>query len=418
MVVFFLKKVKKSDIKGISLIIYIKEGRNEKMLIKLAAKLARTKLIDKLFRIYEEIEEKKEIAKIKAGKRDLNKRDYDGWTPLMNAIIVGKDNIARLMVEKGADVNLGSESWTPLMVAIIGRGNTSIAEFLLDKGADIEFKTENGRTALECAVACDDVKAILFLIEKGADINNCRIPLDTVSQTVVELLVDKGFDINAQNVFGRTLLMETQNTERAIFLIERGADVNMRDRNGSTALMRFAYRGDEKVIQRLIEKKADVNASDNYGTTPLMYAITAGKEKVVQIFVENGADVNAKDMNDRTVLMKAIKQGLEKSVKLLIEKGADVNASELIEGKTALMMAIERKSLVMVEYLINAGADINKKDDYGRTALDYARKDGINVSIVRALKMALRKQAEKDVVVSHQSLPIASRVNKGHVRAD
>jgi ankyrin repeat protein len=60
--------------------------------------------------------------------------------------------------------------------------------------------------------------------------------------------------------------------------------------------MHWATGGDhKKMVELLIDKGADVNARDESGWTPLHYAAFNGHKDVAELLIAKGADVNAKD---------------------------------------------------------------------------------------------------------------------------
>src|SRR5262249_3849791 len=71
---------------------------------------------------------------------EVNTRDDEGWTPLLNSANRGYASIARVLIEHGADINAKcicpaylNGGWTALMMAT--RANHSeVAETLLSKG--------------------------------------------------------------------------------------------------------------------------------------------------------------------------------------------------------------------------------------------------------------------------------------------
>jgi ankyrin repeat protein len=66
---------------------------------------------------------------------DVNVKDGRGWTPLMEAANRGHSEIVRLLLEKGADVNLKHQyGWTALSIAK-GKDNKEIERLLKARGA-------------------------------------------------------------------------------------------------------------------------------------------------------------------------------------------------------------------------------------------------------------------------------------------
>ena len=98
---------------------------------------------------------------IKAGS-DLDERDPTvGSSPLITAAVFGKTEVAKALIEAGADVNLqNNEGSTPLITAAFFC-RIEIVEALLEKGADKSVKNNYGSTALESVSGpFNNVKAI------------------------------------------------------------------------------------------------------------------------------------------------------------------------------------------------------------------------------------------------------------------
>ena len=91
-----------------------------------------------------------------------------------------------------------------------------------------------------------------------------------------------------------------------------------------TALHAAAAAGRESVVQLLLEKGADVNAQGGQYGNALHAAVLGGHKRIVQLLLEKGADVNALGPHGNP-LQAASFQGHEDVVRLLLEKGADPN---------------------------------------------------------------------------------------------
>lgn len=97
----------------------------------------------------------------------------DGFTPLGLACYFGQYEVARYLVLKGADVNLPSNNGFkvyPLHSAAAGNF-TQIARMLIENNAQVNVKQEAGVTPLHSAAQNGNIDLLILLLEHGADVN-------------------------------------------------------------------------------------------------------------------------------------------------------------------------------------------------------------------------------------------------------
>jgi ankyrin repeat protein len=96
----------------------------------------------------------------------------DGFTPLHLASFFGQEDAARLLVERGADVNLVARHTTihvtPLHSAAAG-AHAGVVRLLLEHGADPDAAQDGGFTPLHSAARNDDRESVEALLAAGAD---------------------------------------------------------------------------------------------------------------------------------------------------------------------------------------------------------------------------------------------------------
>lgn len=85
-----------------------------------------------------------------AAGADVNWQNGRGGTALIDAIRTRHLEVARVLIEHGADVNLGPNRYTPLMFAVAD-GNPESVALLIEAGADPTLPDEFGLTAVELA---------------------------------------------------------------------------------------------------------------------------------------------------------------------------------------------------------------------------------------------------------------------------
>ncbi len=213
-----------------------------------------------------------------------------------------------------------------LLDAIVA-GNIELARSLLDAGADVNSKTKLGLSYLQtslCLTPMPDRKDMVqLLLHYDADVNfatrSCWNALMSASygnqKEIVKLLIDKRADVNAADIEGNTALMmvsqKDNNKEIAKLLIDSGANVNIANKRGNTALIYATIHGHQGVVEILLAAGADVNTRNRAGRTALIYASENGSIELVELLLAAGADRNVVDARGNTALMRANRLGYQ-----------------------------------------------------------------------------------------------------------
>ena len=122
----------------------------------------------------------------------LIKRSPDGWTALHLAAFFGQIDTARVLIQKGADVNARSKNEMancPLHSAAAGR-HFAVCELLISDGADVNATQHGGYTALMAAGQHGDRGLAELLIKRGAS----RAPKTDQGKTAADIAADSGHE--------------------------------------------------------------------------------------------------------------------------------------------------------------------------------------------------------------------------------
>ncbi|WP_457607347.1 ankyrin repeat domain-containing protein [Nitratifractor sp.] len=107
----------------------------------------------------------------------------------------------------------------------------------------------------------------------------------------------------------------------------------------------------------------------------LFYAIMKGVSlEALELLLEAGLDLAFVNREGLGALDIAIKYRRPDIVRLCKERGISLDQSRRKSGMTPLMLAAAFNDTEMVRYLLDEGASIDTVDNFGMTALDYARK--------------------------------------------
>jgi len=97
----------------------------------------------------------------------------DGFTPLGLAAFFGHAETVHALLDAGAEVNLASQETmklTPLASALAVQRN-DIARALIEHGANVNAKGDNDVAPLHTAAARGNIESATLLLDHGADIN-------------------------------------------------------------------------------------------------------------------------------------------------------------------------------------------------------------------------------------------------------
>jgi len=117
----------------------------------------------------------------------------------------------------------------------------------------------------------------------------------------------------------------------------------------------------------------------------LIGATLANDVERVESLLQNGINPNV-IYNTNTALTYAARDGFTEIAKLLVANGADINWIDG-EGVTPLILASFKNNLEITVLLLHHGADKKVKDQWNRSALDYALRRGETDPIAQLLKI-------------------------------
>ena len=222
------------------------------------------------------------IAKFIISKgANVNTKNNEGVTPLHGAsAIVGTPgsasadfDLVQLLIARGADVNAQDNyGRTPLRWAV---GTLEIARFLIEHGADVNTSAE-GSTVLHFAITYDSNDELSkLLILSGAKLNR----KDNLGNSELHLAAMRGF------------------ADVIRLLVKHGANVNAMNNSKHAALYYAAKHGYRSVADVLITSGADKSTiiETNYGKAPQLSAILKQGEAYLWYMKIGGYTIKTKN---------------------------------------------------------------------------------------------------------------------------
>ena len=272
----------------------------------------------------------KKSEKKKGGRGERGAKTMGGHTALIYAARDGQIDAVRALLESRVNVNQPSadEKTTPLVMAIMN-GHLDVAKVLLDHGADPNLDNVWGLTPLYATV---DVQWAPYAWFPQPLTNHEQV-------TYLDLMKDllaKGANPNAR--LGKQLWVRSFGNRGWV------------DPVGSTAFWRAAQSNDVAGMKLLVAAGADPKIATEAGDTALMVAAGLGWAPnntttvpdawlpTVEYCLSLGLDVNAVDEKGYTALHGAAFRGDNELIKYLVSKGAKVDVKTK-EGDTVADMA-------------------------------------------------------------------------------
>lgn len=236
---------------------------------------------------------------------------------------------------------------SPLTMAI-GRGHLEIARILLDAGADANRRDDFHQSPMDRARSAEAVK---LLLAHGADIN----AFDRRGMSALELAIER------------------RDPETAQMLVAHGARLDV-PRSGPDMFTKAAERGDAAAIRTLLAAGADPR---NPPTKAIRALIEKGDDgETAKLLLDNGADPNAGDGRE-TLVERALFRKRWSILQRLADAGANLQPADApaCSEQAWQCHSIQAARLATLDpptlaHLKGRGLDLNRTAANGLTALN------------------------------------------------
>ncbi|KAK5645047.1 hypothetical protein RI129_006347 [Pyrocoelia pectoralis] len=313
--------------------------------------------------------------------------DIQGRTLLHYAACKGLVGISRILSQKGAHILTDSNGWTPLHFASYYGHQEVIKLLLFSTKENINYADKKQRTPLLLAAEKGYTQVVQLLLENGADVNaenNCNLTalcyaVMQSDEKGVKMLLDYGAHTEYHTSSGVTPLLLASSIgclEIVKLLVNYKCDLSVKDNQQCTALFLASEAGHIEIVKYLSDKCDNLEVKNICGSSPLNAATIKGHTVVVKMLLDNGANVNVTDNANWTPLMSAVNIGNINITSVLLQHDANIEHCTL-SGLTPLGCAARENNMEVAQLLLNKGALINGTSLLDkRTALLYAVDTG------------------------------------------
>lgn len=215
-----------------------------------------------------------------------------------------------------------------------------------------------------------------------------HVALGTAEMDILQLLKDRGFDLNRWNARRETILLRALRLHRpnvAHYLRSLGSNFDLCDKNSVCPIHLAVQNKYADLIESMSFGGADVTVRDADGLS-LFHTLARDHDfERLQMFIQRIPSrkwhLDTRDREGKTPLMYATFRPLDPGLiamifDLLLRSGARLEARDDL-GRTALMHAFLHKNPSAVKELLRFGADKGSRDGAGRSVQEYAEEAGL-----------------------------------------
>lgn len=335
-----------------------------------------------------------EVNRVRGEEKTVQRRLTAMLVPAARS---GYYRVVEALLDRGGDPNVAMDAQTgqtPLHFAAAA-GETAVARLLIRRGARLDVKDADGLTPVDAALKGKDPKlaaamqqtaALVGALRKAAPLADEPLPSSEDEIGCLDELrkrMDKGEPIHLD--YSVLVAAEWGHAAAVKFLLDKGASVEARNANGFTALHTASAKGRLAVVEVLLKRgaKAAVECGPKRHT-PLHDAAFDGHLAVARALLGAGAAIDARTSEGATPLHGAAQNGHADMVEFLLVKGAKVDPTFGPARLTPLHVAAERGHATIVRKLLLFGADPLAKDAGGRTPAQRAKEPALGELLAQA----------------------------------
>ena len=152
-----------------------------------------------------------------------------GWTALILASEIGRDEIVRELVRRGANVNAKNKYGSSALIAASLAGHEQTVNELINAGAILDITNSRGNTPLMAASYRGHVGVVRLLLDANADINrknhSGKTALDTVFSTGTNFSITSSRTLDGESKEQRISVSLPKHDAVARVLIAAGAEI-------------------------------------------------------------------------------------------------------------------------------------------------------------------------------------------------
>ncbi|MEA3513670.1 MAG: ankyrin repeat domain-containing protein [Campylobacterota bacterium] len=309
-----------------------------------------------------------ELLKLK--KLDKDQRDKYGRSLLQNVTVFGNHDMAKLLIDYGADINNLDNKGKHIMYDALSFGDLEFVQYLLTfKNIELNDIDKDGNTLMQH-------------------------PQIVQNDSLAKNLLMAGSDPTIKDKKGESFLFNTamRGTKDALDVVKvalvNGADVNQLTSSNNTIMMDLVLEASKlennpqtirssiiTIVEEMLKYNGDINALDNKGESGLFNAIALRDMELIDFLLEHEIDVNIQNKKGQTVLEYLVYDGMEYSK--LISKLLDYGINPRLKNKDGQTIYE-----ILTNIILHNDEHIPIEDEHLVSLID---PDGLYINVVQLI---------------------------------
>lgn len=296
---------------------------------------------------------------------DVNMRDEQFNYFLTYAVMYNKYDIVKLLLDKGARIDISDNDGKTLLFAPIKYNYMDILKLLLETNNNviginiIDMRDKINMTPLHYAVILKNIDAVKLLIKYNSNPNS---------------YAKDGFNSLHMSIYSR----EPQICE---IIINNISNINSQCDTGETALHIACNLQLKNIVEILLKNKANVNIQDyELGITPIFYSVKQNDVEITKLLIEHNVNPNIQDYYGNTIINQLI---IEDNYELFVLVMTSEKIKHIINlnlwnrnGEIPLIIALKVNSDNLTKYIdmLIDKTNFTLQDSDGNNCLHYIIK--------------------------------------------
>lgn len=353
----------------------------------------------------------------------INHQNFEGNTPVMEALRFGDWDQYVLLKNNGADLTLKNNVGQNVISYLIGSSFYTTGDevmALINAGVDPNVVDNDGENLAYYAMSRKNMQLLELMKTKGVSFdakNNRGVRPDCSDEQIIRFVIENGGNINREDTWHESYLssaLKKGNYEFAIYLIHKGADVNWNGDGDAPIVYDMVKAENLEAVKILAENGAFLNVKDRWGhflmeeamekNNPVMIAYLRSKGAKTQKEYAEIEQIRTKELGQiptwiqqknlapilttykkysevsmnleqmRQIAQLSVEQANLEMLQYLVETHKmDLNMQMNFQQQNLLHIAAGYGNMDIIRLLVNKGVDTQKKDAYDKLPIDYSK---------------------------------------------